>query len=567
MTLTYRILALIVVTLGCVAMAHSTDTTRTIPQLRTGIPSAYDSAQSVKLLGKRLHALLRGPAMRGATVSAAVINVKTGEALFDLNGTQALTPASTTKLFSTAAAFYFHGKGATVNTEVLYDGTLSDGVITGNVYLVGNGDAMLTTPDLEYIADRIRAAGVRRITGSVLGDGFRFDDVPERSQYSGDGEVVQPLPPITALTVNDGVVTVVVSNVGGTVRAQTVPTSASLSVNVLGSKGRLSIRPTTDAQGHTTFVIAGRPPAGRTLSRSFTMPRPALTAAGIFASRLASGGVVVNGTVAERAAPAGATSLAVFRRPLTDIASVVNKRSHNYLAEHCFMMVGAHCGEYVRTASRAKRAILEVLDSLQVPQYGASFNDGSGLSRRNRSSAVTQVHLLRSAYMQSWGQAWRSTLSVAGRDGSLRGRMIGTPAENNCVGKTGTLRNVSALSGFVRAADGTDLAFAVISNGPAVRTFKAVENHVAVTLAQFRYDATTGDTTTIVDVDETTDAEDEGVAAATAPTKRSVVKKSRNTTKPKLRKNVKRKPQQLRKAKRSGKRAAAVKTSKRKRRR
>jgi D-alanyl-D-alanine carboxypeptidase/D-alanyl-D-alanine-endopeptidase (penicillin-binding protein 4) len=565
MTPIYRILAFILVTMGCVALAHSSDTTRTAPVLRTGIPSAYDSAQSVKLLGKRLYALLHGPGMRGAAVSAAVIDVKTGDALFDLNGTLALTPASTTKLFSTAAAFYFQGKGATVNTEVLYDGVLSDGVVSGNVYLVGNGDAMLTTPDLEYMADRIRAAGVRRITGNVVGDGFRFDDVPERSQYSGDGEVVQPLPPITALTVNDGIVTVVVSNVGGTVRAQTVPTSASLSVNVLGGKGRLSVQPSTNAQGHTTFVVSGRPPVGRTLSRSFTMPRPALTAAGIFASRLASGGVVVDGTVTERAAPAGATSLAVFRRPLTDIASVVNKRSHNYLAEHCFMMVGAHCGEYVRTAARAKRAIIEVLDSLRVPQYGATFNDGSGLSRRNRSSAVTQVHLLRSAYMQSWGQAWRSTLSIAGRDGSLRGRMIGTAAENNCVGKTGTLRNVSALSGFVRAADGTDLAFAVISNGPAVRTFKAVENHVAVTLAQFRYDATTGDTATVVDVDESIDVEDEGVAAAPITTKRPTIKTSLKTSKPKLRKNVKRTPQKVQGAQKG--RKQVTKTAKRKRRR
>jgi D-alanyl-D-alanine carboxypeptidase/D-alanyl-D-alanine-endopeptidase (penicillin-binding protein 4) len=567
MTLTYRILAPIVVTLGCVAMAQSTDTTRTVPQLRTGIPSAYDSAQSVKLLGKRLLSLLRGPGMRGADVSAAVVSVKTGETLFELNSTRPLTPASTSKLFSTAAAFYFYGKGATVNTEVLFDGTLAGGVITGNVYLVGNGDAMLTTPDLEYLADRIRAAGVRRITGNIVGDGFRFDDDPERSRYSGDGEVVQPLPPITALTVNDGVVTVVVSNVGGHVRAQTIPTSSTLAVTVLGTKGRCSIQLSTTPDGYTTFIVSGRPPLGRTLSRSFTMPKPALTAAGIFASRLASGGITIDGQVVEQSAPSGTTLLAVFRRPLTDIASVVNKRSHNYLAEHCYMMVGAHCGEYARTAARAKRAIVEVLDSLHVPQYGVVMNDGSGLSRRNRSSAATQVHLLRSAFLQSWGPEWRSTLAIAGRDGSLRGRMIGTPAENNCVGKTGTLRNVSALSGFVRAADGTDLAFAVISNGPAVRTYKAVENHVAVTLAQFRYDATTGDTTTIVEFDETIDGEDEGVVVTTAPPTRPAVSTSRNVSERKHRKHIARTPQQLRKAKRSSKQTATAPTSKRKRRR
>lgn len=475
------------------ASALAFDSLRVAPPLRIGIPSHFDSAQATRLLTRKLSSLLQSKPMRGSSVSASVISVSDGTSLFDHNGTQPLTPASTSKLFSTASVFYFEGKGASVNTELRYDGAITGEVLNGDVYLVGNGDAMLTTPDLEFLADRLMRVGVRTINGNIIADGFRFDDDPIRSRYSGDGEVVQPLPPITALTVNDGVISVLVTNVGGRVSAQTIPSSALCSVVIAGTKGRLRIAASTNAHGRTTYTVSGSPGLNRTASRSFVMPRPALGTAGIFASRLQSGGITFSGEILERPMPQTAKLLAVFKRPFVGFASVVNKRSHNYLAEHCFMMAGAHCGEYVRTASRAKRAIIEVLDSLHVPLYGVAMNDGSGLSRRNLSAAVTQVHLLRSAYLQPWGSEFRSTLAIAGRDGSLRNRMIGTKAENNCVGKTGTLRNVSALSGFVRTADGKDLAFALIANGPSVRTYKAVENAFVTTLAEFRFDKVAND--------------------------------------------------------------------------
>lgn len=486
------------------------------------LSASSDSSRALSILRSRLTALLTAKAYRSSQVSACVLDMSNGRTLFDLNGSTALTPASTTKLFSTAAFFTLAGKGAAVTTEVRTDGSLTgDGTVHGNLYLIGNGDAFLSTTDLEYLADRLSAMGIRRITGTIYGDGSRFDDVADRSRYSGDGEHVQPLPPIRPLLVNDGMVSVVVSAArNGRVSAQTVPSSSSFIVNITGSgtargkrgrRTRCSINASTRPDGTMVFTIAGSPGAGRSLTKMFSVSNPALAAAAIFRSRLTSGGISVDGGAAERAAPSSATILRTFRRPFADIASVVNKRSHNYYAEHVFMMTGSLCGEYHRTADRAKRAMVEILDSLRVPALGCRFNDGSGLSRRNSSSAVTQARLLRAIARQSWGPEYRATLSIAGRDGTLRRRMVGTAAENNCVGKTGTLRNVSALSGYVRTADGTDLAFAFISNGPNVGAYKATENLAVSELAAFRWNPRAASTEPVAAPDENVPMPDEGL--------------------------------------------------------
>ncbi|MBL0320940.1 MAG: D-alanyl-D-alanine carboxypeptidase [Ignavibacteria bacterium] len=132
--------------------------------------------------------------------------------MYERNSRQNLTPASTTKLFSTAAYYQLNGQNAIVSTEVKTDGVLeADGTLRGNLYLIGHGDALLSVNDLEFLADKVRALGIKRITGNIVGDGYAFDGQSNRAVYSGDYEDVQPLPPIVALSVNKGTVAVFAS--------------------------------------------------------------------------------------------------------------------------------------------------------------------------------------------------------------------------------------------------------------------------------------------------------------------------------------------------------------------
>ena len=128
------------------------------------------------------------------------------------------------------------------------------------------------------------------------------------------------------------------------------------------------------------------------------------------------------------------------------------------------------------------------MEASSAPFESCVVNDGSGLSRRNLISPQALVATLVAAYNNRplW-KALYEALSVAGKDGTLRKRMKGTRAEGNVHGKTGTLKNVSALTGYVTSADGEMLAFAMITNGYNVGTYKSVENKVAERLADFSW--------------------------------------------------------------------------------
>jgi len=570
----HRTIVFVVSILFFLAMTHQMviagDTTRPFqrtPTLR--FLSQYDSTRAVDQLRQRLDAIFSRS--RGASVSVVVASLKRNVILYDRNGSMPLTPASTTKLFSTSSVFHALGEHAALSTDVKIDGVVdAQGTLKGDLYLVGHGDAMLSVNDVEELADKVHQAGIRRITGTVYGDGSFFDNVTQRAIYSGDGETVQGMPPITALGVNNNTVAVLVQGASnGKTFVQTIPSSDAFVVGRVaappsaqrslkhqapkqrsvqkGKRGRATVtpkkksapatksktpvkkKPSTQrkhaaalwsldeqrygdvppaprrrtrgrsrgsrvqisssslANGGQQFIVRGSPGAHRSTAQYFVMTDPISATAGTFVVRLRAGGIVVDGSFGKKATPARCSTIASFKRPFVDFASVVNKRSDNYYAEHCFKIVGGLCADNANTGARAKRAVLEALDSLHVPHDGCVFNDGSGLSRRNKVSALTEIRLLQAITRQRWSEAFKQTLSIAAVDGTLRRRMGGTPAAGNVRAKTGTLRNTSALAGYVTTADGEQLVFSIISNGPSVGSYKATENLAAITLASFSY--------------------------------------------------------------------------------
>ena len=556
------------------AISNGQDSVRKLPP-RPALISQFDSATSLKQLQSDLQTLFSNRTYRQTRYSVCVRSLSRDEVLFEDNPNVCLTPASTSKLFSTTAAFHALGGNGSINTEVRATGKLdAEGTLHGDLYLVGHGDALLNVNDIEELADAVIDAGVKRVTGHVYGDGTFFDKTTDRAIYSGDFEEVQPLAPITALSLNRNTLAVIVStSSNGIVTAQTLPSSdavvLSRATSVSRSKStpkkstikkstpkkssskksppkksapkksssrklgeipdpfsapqrygdsapsfvaeyvsarqptkkkkkgrrsrrarapRIGVRSSIDAQGKQIITYSGAPGRNRTATVYVSMAVPTTVAAGTLSHRLRSGGVTISDSVGSIKTPSSSRVIATFRRPLTEVASIVNKRSDNYLAEHIFKIVGGLYGGQVNTAARAKEMILSTLDSLRVERNNCVMNDGSGLSRRNLVCARTEVDLLRAVAFSPYAQEFLSTLSIASVDGTLRGRMHGSLAAGNMRGKTGSLRNTSALAGYVTTRDGERLVFSVISNGPYIRSYKATENRVAMLLAGFSYD-------------------------------------------------------------------------------
>jgi PBP4 family serine-type D-alanyl-D-alanine carboxypeptidase len=505
---------------------HTTLSTNARPRL-----SSIDSAKALGLLRSAMDEVLSGSSFDKTELGAEVRSLVGNKSIYARNAASALIPASTTKLLPTFGALEQFGADYLVRTSVCTDaametnGSLRDGVLEGNVYLVGHGDPFLNISDLESLAVQLKNMGINRIRGNVYGDDSFFDRLMNRQEYSGDDDEVQPTGPISALSVQRNLITVIISagsRAGDPVRVQTFPASDAFTFSVSarvvaarpargkrgrrggGARGGLEVRQVraNDATGKQHFVIAGTLSPNVTISKLFFIQNPPLTAADMFRKRMEMFSIAVEGKVALQKTPRTAAVLAEFVRPLGDIIRHINKKSDNFCAEHVFKMLGSplvtgdnepmfnETAEQ-RSAVASVKQIKTILKDRAIAEPWM-INDGSGLSRRNRIPPSMLVHLLQTATRTAFAEEFRSSLSVAGLDGTLEHRMRGTPAEYNVSAKTGTHKNVSALAGYVKTKDGEKMAFSFMFNGWGVWHYKHTENRLCELLANFSYSEALG---------------------------------------------------------------------------
>jgi D-alanyl-D-alanine carboxypeptidase/D-alanyl-D-alanine-endopeptidase (penicillin-binding protein 4) len=172
-------------------------------------------------------------------------------------------------------------------------------------------------------------------------------------------------------------------------------------------------------------------------------------------------------------------------RPLADITQPMLKESINLYGE-AVMRLNAVSGVFP-TNDAAIEGMRRRMDGWGIPPEAWQIIDGSGLSRRNAIAPEALAAILQRMYDPTGLSPWMTALPVAGRDGTLEGRMKGTPAEDNLRAKTGTMSNIRTLAGYVRTGDGEALAFAVMADnfeGPGAAAVEAIDR-IAVRLATF----------------------------------------------------------------------------------
>ncbi len=509
-----------------------------------------DSVKAVANLKYKIDMLLANKCLNNASYAVGVYSLDKDSYLYAKNIDKLLTPASTTKLFWGFSSLMSLGPDFLVKTQACLEAQAgSDGVVRGNVYLVGHGDALLSISDLERLAEELHRHGVTKIEGNICADGSYFDGVTDRVKYSGDREVVEPVGPVSALSIQKNEVTVLVSSgsiPGKHVNVQIVPandafvkivnatvsgggrkvkkkSSAAIETQgdenieneidadnyeimagdqeypdlaLRGKKSRaaasgtagISVQTRIGEDGRQVFIISGTLPPNQTRSYAFPIRNPEIIAAGTFKERLEAVGIKVTGKVISAALPDGKGHvLGEFGRPLSDLLMVVNKFSNNYIAEHVFKILGAQSGGHKDNGSKSREVFRKLNDSMHLKCASCRLNDGSGLSRRNAVTAESMIRMLSIAKKSRISKVLDTTLSIAGVDGTLRRRMRGTFAENNLHAKTGTLRDVSALAGYVRTRTGENLAFSFMFNGPGVGYYKMIENELGALIANFDY--------------------------------------------------------------------------------
>lgn len=362
----------------------------------------------------------------GCNVSVQVASADKYDLLYEHNPHQKMIPASITKLITAAAAIDILGINYDFKT-VAYtdDNNINDGIIDGNLYLKGYGDPDLTSENINYLAKQISEKNIKEITGNIIYDDSYLDDQHYgiANYYSGDTRQSY-WPYISALNLN--------KNPGNY--------------------------------------------------------NPASASANVLSDALSSLGVKIGGITISGITPVAAKEVAELSHALYDVISHMNKESDNHSAITVFKVIGAKFDSPPGSIAKGEAAVTDFLTSMGNPRSIFEIIEGSGLSRFNAVNSDLYIRLLKYMYddVKTFNYFY-SSLAIAGQDGTLRNRMIGTEAEKNVHAKTGTLNSVSSLSGYAVSRDSELLIFYIAMNGfgGSANQERYRQDQICETLCQF----------------------------------------------------------------------------------
>jgi len=471
-------------------------------------------AEKIKPLPARVAAALSDADLSRGFWGIEVVSLSTGRTLYTQNADKLFTPASNTKLFTTAAALALIGPDYKFHTTVETSGMLDRyGRLTGDLVLVGRGDPNLSgralpydlsaqrsdhpIEVLEHLADSLVQKGVKYVDGDIIADDSYFAFERYGEGWSQDDLVWADGAPVSALTINDNVVFVNI------LPADRPGERAFVSVAPFADYYRIDNRIITTPGGTGRKIFINREPGSTVLTLWGNMPLddvganealaiedPAKFAAQLFRSLLEKRGIAVYGS--QRTHHTELASLSTFSvttiapsrggndsqsrpmtnqslvlasyesKPLVEDVQVINKVSQNLHAEILLRLLGREKGT-AGTVEGGLEVLRGFLTQAGIPSDQYLFYDGSGLSRQNLVTPHAVVQLLRYTASQRWGALYHDTFPVAGIDGSLSDRFNNT-LRGRVFAKTGALGGVKTLSGYATTVSGERIAFSILSN-------------------------------------------------------------------------------------------------------
>ncbi len=475
-------------------LTRSSATTRTLAELQT-----------------RIDEVLQQPALAPALVAVKVTSLDTGRVLFEENGLKLLRPASNMKLYTVAAALDNLSPNYRFTTSI-YASSHPDaaGTVKDDLIIYGRGDPSLGArfnngdyfKAIDDLANKIVAAGVKRVEGDLVGDESHFVGPKYGSGWEWEDLTWYYGAEISALTVNDNALDLFVKP-GAIPGAKAIITTGppdplltiinQVTTGEKSSKRALAIH---RELGKDVITVSGSIAVNDPgYTGAVGISHPALLFVYLLRSSLAKKGVIVRGksrtigAESQTLLGAGTTIITsgngdklletnqveiarLQSPPLSLIAAQTLKPSQNLYTELILRTLGknvpqpqAPFGEPPRTSEEAGLEVIKTfLKKAGILPESLVLNDGSGLSRDDLVTAEATVQLLTFMNQHPHAEAFRAALPVAGVDGTLRNRMRGTAAEKNVRAKTGSLSSAASLAGYVTTAAGERLAFSIMVN-------------------------------------------------------------------------------------------------------
>ena len=479
---------------------------------------------------KRVEAALAAAGPDKGFWGVLVTDAQSGEVLYARNADNYFSPASDAKLFTTALALAMLGPDFRVRTTLGSTGSVSGAgpnqMLTGDLILKGAGDANLSNRKFPYdkkvervgppekalaeMADAVAASGIKSVTGDVIVDDSVF--VLERfpSGWTTDDILWSFGAAVSAIVVNDNTFTLDVrpGEGEGTLVSYTIQPATDFytienlaRTGVYGSPEKLSL---SREPGSHAILLGGTIPVGGSPRRlTIAVEEPAEYAARVLVRLLEERGVHVLGAARAHhllsandwatSTPSSSTndtpSLTVIAEhlspPISEDVRLTNKISENLHAE-ILLMLSAHEKLGITTRDEAVKFAANFFRSAGIADGDVILHDGSGLSRSDLVTPRAVVQMLTYAATEAWGELYRTSLPVAGDDGTLSERMKHTAAEGRISAKTGTLEHVNSLSGYATTVRGAHLVFSILGDNNSLRAqaADAVLDSIAVAMVE-----------------------------------------------------------------------------------
>lgn len=485
-------------------------------------------------LKSRIDEIVRQPALEPGFFAVKIVSLDSGQLIYEQNANKFVRPASNMKLYTVAAAFDRLTPDFHFVTSVYAKEKLEDGKVKGDLIVYGRGDPSIAArfnngdyfKGINDLADRIVAAGVKRIKGDLVGDESYFNGAPVGSGWEWEDLTWSYGAQVSALTINDNAIDLNIrpgDRIGAPVSITTGPPSSSFmtivnraTTTAKGTRGDLRIY---RGLGANSLEITGTLPMGDAgFVGGVSIPDPALAFVSMLRDALIKRGVKIDGRVRTVTASSGGSiipgiSSAATAQPqnmpaqtapveiaslpspaFNSIAAQTLKPSQNQYTEIILRTLGrtqppasTELGRMRDDEEKGLEVVKDLLRQAGVNDNEVALNDGSGLSRNDLISANTTIQLLTFMSKHKYFAQFREALPIAGVDGTLRTRMRGTPAEGNVRAKTGSLSSVASLSGYVKTAGGEHLVFSMMLNNypDAAAVRRDSIDAIAVLLASF----------------------------------------------------------------------------------
>lgn len=469
--------ALLVVALVAGTDASPLRAQETAPSSVTASPEGKLSTtlSAREQLAERLDRIFADPALIRAHAGLTIQVAETGEVLYERAGEKRFTPASNTKLVTGAVGLAVLGPDYRWKTTLSADGDVSGGVLAGDLWIVGSGDPSLTRDDVREWATVLKEAGIRRVTGDVVGDdrvfpgpqwgvGWMWDDL-----YAGWSAGVSGLQ-LAPNTVRGYVIPG--ARLGDPTRlvlrdaGPSLPIANRALTGAPGSEVRLEFVPPPEGGD---VELRGWVPLGPDSTSLFlATPHPTLYLLDWTRQVLADADIAVDGQFrragADETPRSESWSHVTESDPLSKLLGDMLKPSDNQMAESILRTIAVAEGREGTSA-----AGLEILGSTLgdwgIEPGAVALSDGSGLSRYNEVTPNAIARMLRAMWRHPDYRTFLAGLPVAGVDGTMRRRLAATPAYDNVRAKTGSLSSVRAVSGYLLDGSGETLVFSLLLNG------------------------------------------------------------------------------------------------------